>query len=86
MDEPVKQFLKQRPEMEAFLQNVYGIVDPSVETYAHRNFEHLVVNFGCTGGRHRSVYAAEELTKHLRNKFGVKVELHHIEQEKLKNQ
>ena len=40
-----------------------------------------MVNFGCTGGQHRSVYAADSLARHLKNKFGVMVELHHLEQE-----
>ena len=40
-----------------------------------------MVNFGCTGGQHRSVYAADSLARHLRNKFGVTVDLHHLEQE-----
>jgi aminoglycoside/choline kinase family phosphotransferase len=81
-DQPVIDFLKQRAEMEAFLQNVYAIVDGAVENYLQRDFASLMINFGCTGGQHRSVYAAENLTRHLVDKYGVKIELHHIEQEK----
>jgi RNase adaptor protein for sRNA GlmZ degradation len=40
-----------------------------------------MVGFGCTGGQHRSVYAADALTRHLKNKFGVKVELCHLVQD-----
>jgi len=40
-----------------------------------------MVGFGCTGGQHRSVYAADEMARHLRNKFKVKVELAHIVQD-----
>ena len=39
-----------------------------------------MISFGCTGGCHRSVYAADAVVRHLRNKFGVKVELNHMEQ------
>jgi aminoglycoside/choline kinase family phosphotransferase len=81
-DKPVIEFLKANGEMDAFLQNVYGMVDKSVETYLKRDFGNLAVNFGCTGGQHRSVYAADQLAKHLLEKYGVKVELTHIEQEK----
>ena len=42
-----------------------------------------MVSFGCTGGRHRSVYCAEQLKKHLEEKYGIKVELHHRELENL---
>jgi RNase adaptor protein for sRNA GlmZ degradation len=41
-----------------------------------------MVNFGCTGGQHRSVYSADALAKHIKEKYGIKVKLAHIEQEK----
>lgn len=79
-DKSVKDFLEQQTRMQDFLNNVYNIVDISVEDYIKRGFSSLMVSFGCTGGCHRSVYAADALVRHLRNKFGVKVELNHIEQ------
>jgi aminoglycoside/choline kinase family phosphotransferase len=83
-DKPVIEFLKLNGEMDNFLNNVYGIVDKSVENYLERGFANLAVNFGCTGGQHRSVYAADQLVRHLTDKYGVRIELHHIEQEKKK--
>ena len=79
-DKLVKDFLEQQTRMRDFLNNVYNIVDISVEDYIKRGFSSLMVSFGCTGGCHRSVYAADALVRHLRNKFGVNVELNHIEQ------
>jgi RNase adaptor protein for sRNA GlmZ degradation len=52
-----------------------------VEEYIKRGFTNLSVNFGCTGGQHRSVYAADSLARHLKQKYNVKVELCHVEQE-----
>jgi RNase adaptor protein for sRNA GlmZ degradation len=43
-----------------------------------------MVSFGCTGGRHRSVFLAEQLANHLRASNGVEVQLRHIELEKLR--
>ena len=83
-DKDVKDFLEQQTQMPEFLNSIFDIVDISVEEYIKRGFESLHVNFGCTGGQHRSVYAADALTRHLKNKFKVKLELKHIEQE-LKN-
>ena len=80
-DKEVQEFLLHESEMPSFLQYVYGIVDITVQDYIKRGFENLVVNFGCTGGQHRSVFAADSLAKHLKEKFGVNMELHHIEQE-----
>ncbi len=68
--------------MDEFLAHVYEMVDASVNTYLERGFTSLMVNFGCTGGQHRSVYSAEKLSEHLKAKFNLDIELHHIEQEK----
>ena len=80
-DKPVKDFLEQQTKMPDFLNNVCNLVDISVEDYISRDFSSLMVSFGCTGGQHRSVYAADELSRHLRNKFKVKTIVHHLIQD-----
>ena len=82
-DKSVKDFLEQQTKMGEFLNSVFDIVDITVEDYLKRGFESLMISFGCTGGQHRSVYAADALARHLRNKFKVKIELrHHVQDEK----
>lgn len=81
LDKPVKDFLEQRTKMQVFLNSVFDIVDISVSNYIERGFASLAVNFGCTGGQHRSTYAAEALARHLKNKFKVKIELTHTNRE-----
>ncbi len=78
LDQPVIDFLEGRddnPEhkpigseltMPQFLEHVYALVDPAVETYLLRGFTSLMVSFGCTGGQHRSVYGAQHLAEHLK--------------------
>jgi RNase adaptor protein for sRNA GlmZ degradation len=85
LDKPVKDFLEQRTKMPDFLNSVYSIIDISVEEYIRREFQNLVINFGCTGGQHRSVYAAEAIARHLRNKFKVKIELSHLNRDNWKH-
>lgn len=80
-DKGVIDFLEQQTQMPQFLNSIYNIIDIAVEDYMKRGFESLQVNFGCTGGQHRSVYAADELARHLRNKYGVKIELKHLVQD-----
>jgi aminoglycoside/choline kinase family phosphotransferase len=80
-DKEVKDYLEQQTKMPEFLNSVFDVVDISVEDYIKREFESLSVSFGCTGGQHRSVYAADALARHLRNKFKVKIELSHREQD-----
>lgn len=80
MDEPVKRFIEDKSSMSTFLEHVYALVDASVENYIERDFTSLTVAFGCTGGRHRSVYAAEHLAAHLHEKYAITVLLEHREQ------
>ena len=68
--------------MQQFVQHVYALVDPAVQTYLDRGFTSLVVNCGCTGGQHRSVYCAQHLADHLSQCFpAAHIILHHREQQ-----
>ncbi|WP_244825089.1 RapZ C-terminal domain-containing protein [Carboxylicivirga mesophila] len=80
-DEEVIAFFGKEPEMADFLNDVFSLVDKSVEKYISRGFKNLMVNFGCTGGQHRSVYSAEQLASHLQHKYKLNVELKHVEQD-----
>jgi len=79
LDKEVIQFLEDDGEINAFLANVYSLVDAHVKKFIERKFTHLQVCFGCTGGQHRSVYSAEHLAKHLSEKFDIKIVLSHRE-------
>lgn len=78
-DKIVQDFFIDYPEMKKFLNNIYQIIDQSVDKYIERDFTSLMVNFGCTGGQHRSVYSAEHLAEHLKKKYNISVKLKHIE-------
>lgn len=84
LQEPVINYLKNQKEMDEFLKNVFNLVDQSVDNYLERRFDHLMVSFGCTGGKHRSTYSAENLNRHLLQKYGDKlnIRLKHIQLEK----
>ena len=80
LDDNVIKFLQKESTIDKWLEHVYAMVDESVERYKKRNFTDLMVCFGCTGGQHRSVYAAQHLAEHIHKKFNVRVELTHREQ------
>src|SRR5436190_8150797 len=80
-DKSVMDYIEQQTKMNEFLNSVFDLVDISVEDYIRRGKVSLMINFGCTGGQHRSVYAADALARHLRNKFKVKIELRHCVQD-----
>jgi aminoglycoside/choline kinase family phosphotransferase len=68
-DSIISEYFGNKSVVSSFIENVYSMVDQSVENYMERGFDHLSVNFGCTGGQHRSVFCAETLAEHLKNKF-----------------
>lgn len=80
LDEQVIRFLEEDGEILQFLENTYSLVDKHVKRYIERGFTDLMISFGCTGGQHRSVYAAQHVAEHIHKKFGTKVTLIHREQ------
>jgi aminoglycoside/choline kinase family phosphotransferase len=76
-DKPVIEFLQKEKAVGKFLENVFLIIDQAIENYQKRGFDHLSVSFGCTGGQHRSVYCAETLFQHLKEKQLLKALLSH---------
>jgi len=81
-DDKVRYFLEQETRMPDFLQHVYALVSLNVDDYLARGFEQLSVSFGCTGGQHRSVYAAEQLAAYLKNKYNIPVTVSHTNEKK----
>ena len=82
-DTEVQDYLNQYPEVHHFIELTQSIVSQSVDNYLERNFKNLFVNFGCTGGQHRSVFFAETIAKALHQKYPqIKVVLNHLVQNK----
>lgn len=80
-DPEVIAFFEKEMEMTQFLEQVKSLVGLSVSKYSKRGFKNLMVNFGCTGGQHRSVYCAEQLASFLKKHYRVIVLVRHLEQE-----
>jgi len=81
-DAEVIAFLENAPEVHSYLTRVRDLISQVIENYQQRNFSHLSVAFGCTGGQHRSVYCANSLARFLTEKYGVKAEVAHRELER----
>jgi len=77
MDQQVIDFLGKEDAVASFLQNACSLVDQSVSDYLERDFQHLSVSFGCTGGQHRSVYCAEKMKEYLERKYKIVIRLNH---------
>jgi RNase adaptor protein for sRNA GlmZ degradation len=68
-DTGVKEYLETQTEMPKFLKLAEELVSISIEDYLSRGFSNLQINFGCTGGQHRSVYAAEHICQFIQKKY-----------------
>ena len=81
-DEMVRQFLERETRMPDFMNYVYALVSINVDDYIARGFEQLSVAFGCTGGQHRSVYAANQLAAYLKTRYNLDVFVTHYNEKK----
>lgn len=75
-DTPVQAYLAALPETEEFLTHLYSLVDFLLPHYLAEGKSYLTIAFGCTGGKHRSVYLAELLADHI-DDLGYAVNLQH---------
>jgi aminoglycoside/choline kinase family phosphotransferase len=77
-DEPVVRRLASDAAVARFLAAAQALVDEQVASYVARGYADLDVHFGCTGGRHRSVYCAEAVARALRDRVpAVRLVLRH---------
>jgi len=79
-DKATGDFLLMQGEVQEFLNHTTHLSKRAIENYLRRNFNHLMINFGCTGGQHRSVYCAEALANNLSNIDGVHIDLVHTQE------
>lgn len=82
-DAEVQDFLNNSEEVKIFFELTNSIINQSVDNYLQRGFKDLFVNFGCTGGQHRSVFFAQKTAEALHEKYPqIKIVLNHIVQHK----
>jgi len=72
----VATFVLQRPETEHFLAQVSDLLESTLPLYVREGKSYLTLAIGCTGGRHRSVVIAEELTRRF-TAWGYRVQVRH---------
>ncbi len=62
-DRAVSNHIDGDPSFEEFLRNFKNLVGPLFERYGQEGKSYLTIAFGCTGGKHRSVYVAEKMAE-----------------------
>jgi UPF0042 nucleotide-binding protein len=79
-DAAVREHLDTDPDVALYAEQVSGFLDtwlPRLQSDSTRSY--ATVAFGCTGGRHRSVYLAERMAEHARARGWNEVAVHHRE-------
>ncbi|OUD14305.1 RNase adapter RapZ [Thioflexithrix psekupsensis] len=68
----VQQFLQSQPQVQQMLSSIRDFLEQWLPAFIADNRSYLTIAIGCTGGRHRSVYIAEQLALHFKtNRRGV---------------
>ena len=77
-DAAVAAYIEADPDFVPFWRCMTDMLRPLLPRYAQEGKKYLTIALGCTGGKHRSVLAAERLAHHLQT-GGWRVELYHRE-------
>ncbi len=83
-DPRVGAYIAQDPDFAAFFDRLTGFIAPLLPRFRQEGKTRLTIAVGCTGGKHRSVYTAEQLYKWLLEQKTCMVALTHRELEKNK--
>jgi RNase adapter protein RapZ len=65
-DAEVGRFIEADPDLAPFFKRLCQWLAPLLPRYEREGKSYLTIAFGCTGGRHRSIYLAERLSAWLR--------------------
>lgn len=76
-DHAVIEYLENHTMIHPYMHHCISLIDITIDKYLERNFSLLNINFGCTGGQHRSVFAAEYTAAHLIEKYNIVVTVIH---------
>ena len=63
-DEGVQKYLEKTPIVDELVNDITAFLDSWISRFEQVNRSYLTVAFGCTGGRHRSVYMVERVARH----------------------
>jgi RNase adapter protein RapZ len=72
----VAKYIRSFPQTKEFVQRISELLVYLLPHYIHEGKSYLTISFGCTGGQHRSVMIAEEVSRRLR-KSGYRVKVVH---------
>lgn len=63
----VANYIESDPDLAGFMKKFQGLIKPLLPRYLKEGKSYLTIAVGCTGGKHRSVYVAEQMAKWLKS-------------------
>jgi UPF0042 nucleotide-binding protein len=75
-DPRVAKYIRSFPQAKKFIPRISDLLVDLMPHYIHEGKSYLTISFGCTGGQHRSVMIAEEVSKRL-HQAGYRVKVVH---------
>lgn len=78
-DGGVRDYLDAQPEVSEYVGQVSSFLDTWLPRLRGETRSYVTIAFGCTGGKHRSVYLAERLAEHARGQGWEEVATFHRE-------
>ncbi|MDW1148764.1 RNase adapter RapZ [Mannheimia haemolytica] len=81
LEQPVIDFLEHQTEVHNFIYQTRNYLEMWLPMLEQNNRSYLTIAIGCTGGKHRSVFIAEQLAKYFQAK-GKNVQVRHKSLEK----
>ncbi|MDF2817520.1 MAG: nucleotide-binding protein [Stenotrophomonas rhizophila] len=76
---PVREYLDTQPDVQKYVDQLIDFLDTWLPRLGNDTRSYVTVAFGCTGGKHRSVYLAERLARHARDQGWPEVATFHRE-------
>ena len=76
LEKEVRDYVLKSSDAQEFLAKVYELFDFLIPRYEREGKTHLAISVGCTGGKHRSVVIAEEISSYFRRQK-IKVTVSH---------
>ena len=67
LDKPLKKYLLEFEETKEIIHDISSFLRPRIKKYGLQGRKYLAIGFGCTGGRHRSVFITEEIANIIKN-------------------
>lgn len=80
-DAPVRDYMDQQEDVALYAAQITTLLDTWLPRLRNETRSYVTIAFGCTGGKHRSVYMAERLARHAREQGWSDVATFHREQQ-----